>query len=444
MTDAERPRPILRKTEKLALLPEEALDPALMAKRVLPNLFAFERRTVDYVDNDGEKQTLDGFLNFERGDAVAILPYDTEKAFVVLVEQVRAPVLEKTETGWLIETVAGMPKRDPAETLLDCVVRELEEETGIRLPADPEEIRRRVSPLDPADPTRSTLRFFSSPGGTSEQIHVFLADVTGLDQGRMIAGNLDEDERIHVVRTPFETFFEKLDAGAYHDPKILIAAQKLRTTRRELIDRRPADARYRAYEIRREGAATIELGLAKGDMMDHPDLFDVWVNSEDPRLTMARPFESTVSGMIRRGSSVWSVEDPEGARAADHQRHDGPQGSFAQYYGDQVEDPVADELALLKNQRGREVDLGDVFLTTSGRLAHTCGVRRIAHVVAVSLGSSLKQKAHPELACDFVAAALREIDEANRQSGLQRLVGLRKPYASVLMPLFGTGSGGGK
>lgn len=45
---------------------------------------------------------------FERGHAGAILPYDPQTDNVVLIEQIRFPAFESSETPWLLEIVAGM------------------------------------------------------------------------------------------------------------------------------------------------------------------------------------------------------------------------------------------------------------------------------------------------------------------------------------------------
>ena len=54
-------------------------------------------------------------LVFERGDSVAVLPFNRDRRAVVLVEQFKAPALvarrrddPATTDGWLVETLAGM------------------------------------------------------------------------------------------------------------------------------------------------------------------------------------------------------------------------------------------------------------------------------------------------------------------------------------------------
>ena len=45
---------------------------------------------------------------FERGHAVAVLPFDPINEELVLLEQIRFPAMETTDNPWLIEVVAGI------------------------------------------------------------------------------------------------------------------------------------------------------------------------------------------------------------------------------------------------------------------------------------------------------------------------------------------------
>lgn len=44
---------------------------------------------------------------FERGNAGVILPYDPVRDEIVLIEQIRLPAIESSQTPWLLEAVAG-------------------------------------------------------------------------------------------------------------------------------------------------------------------------------------------------------------------------------------------------------------------------------------------------------------------------------------------------
>lgn len=154
-------------------------------------------------------------LVFERGDAVAVLLYDPASKEVIVLEQFRAPVLvarrrndPQTSDGWIVEAVAGMI--DEGETPEQAVIREALEETGYRI----------------ATP-RAINTFFSSPGGTSERIFLFFAEVSAADRtgaGGCIAG----EEDIALVRLNTDELFRRLDNSQIEDPKLAIAAYWLR------------------------------------------------------------------------------------------------------------------------------------------------------------------------------------------------------------------------
>ncbi len=111
---------------------------------------------------------------------------------VLLVRQPRPAVGAR-----LLELPAGL--LDAGETPLDCARRELEEETGFT--AD------RLEPL---------VSFYSSPGFSTELLHVFAA--FGL---RACVATGDEDEDIEVVRLPLEQAIARLLSAELSDAKTL-------------------------------------------------------------------------------------------------------------------------------------------------------------------------------------------------------------------------------
>src|SRR5258706_11372448 len=65
---------------------------------------------------------------FERGHAVAVLPYDPDADAVVMIEQFRAGALAAGWRPWMTEVVAGLI--DPGETPEAVARRECVEEIG--------------------------------------------------------------------------------------------------------------------------------------------------------------------------------------------------------------------------------------------------------------------------------------------------------------------------
>ncbi len=117
---------------------------------------------------------------FERGHAVALLPYDPVVDKVVLIEQIRVGALEST-SPWQYEIVAGMI--DKGQSSEQVAIREANEEAGIV-----------VSRL------QKISHFYPSSGGCSEQFDVFVGCVdTSTAKGIHGLEDEGEDIRVHVV-----------------------------------------------------------------------------------------------------------------------------------------------------------------------------------------------------------------------------------------------------
>lgn len=183
-------------------------------RRVFADFFKIDELLVTHERFDGTMSAVQKRLVFERGDAVAVLVLNTDAQSVVLVEQFRAPVLvgrrrddPSTTDGWIVETVAGMV--DANEAPEAAAIRETFEETGYLV--------RKLQPIG---------RFFSSPGGTSERIFLYFAEVG--DAERKSDGGGIGDEDIKIVQMPTSELFDRLARGAIEDPKLMIAACWLR------------------------------------------------------------------------------------------------------------------------------------------------------------------------------------------------------------------------
>jgi len=133
----------------------------------------------------------------EHNGAVAVIALDDE-GFVYLVKQYRKPVEEV-----LLEIPAG--KLDPGEDPLDCARRELSEETGLV-----------------AGEWERIFKYYSTPGFTSEVVHVYVArDV------EQHAANPESDEFVEVVRMPLDEAYRKVLDGTIRDGKSIVAIQHL-------------------------------------------------------------------------------------------------------------------------------------------------------------------------------------------------------------------------
>lgn len=170
-------------------------------RRLLDDLFAVDEAYVTFQLPSGEMSEPRRRLSFERGDAAAAVVLDSGRRTVVLVRQFRYPTLS-AGSGWTTELVAGMI--GPGETPVDAMRREVLEETGRRV------IRE-----------EAIHTFFTSPGGSSERIHLFLAEVDDGDSGSPVPRGTDA-EAIEVVDVPLDDIHSMLDDGTLADAKTII------------------------------------------------------------------------------------------------------------------------------------------------------------------------------------------------------------------------------
>ncbi len=155
---------------------------------------------------------------FERGDAVIVLPYDPLTDEVVLIEQIRIPVLGKTKSPWMLELVAGMI--EAGETSESVACRELVEEVGVEA--------KQMSKIS---------TYFSSPGGTSEQCEFFWAEIDA-SQAHGVHGLDHENEDIHVHVFSREHAFKLVNDGTINNASTVIGLQWLELNYKKLLELR--------------------------------------------------------------------------------------------------------------------------------------------------------------------------------------------------------------
>ncbi|AZG99715.1 ADP-ribose diphosphatase [Proteus mirabilis] len=144
---------------------------------------------------------------FERGHAGVLLAYDPKRDEVVLIEQIRIPAYETSQTPWLLEVIAGMVEE--GESPEEVVRREASEEAGITI--------GRCKPI---------VSYLSSPGGTSERMYVYVGEVDATTAtGIHGLACENEDIRVHVVSR--EQAYQWVEKGIIDNAASVIALQWL-------------------------------------------------------------------------------------------------------------------------------------------------------------------------------------------------------------------------
>ncbi len=181
----------------------------LAERRLVDAFFKLDEATLRHERRDGHMSEPIKRLNLERGDGVAALIHRPQKNTLVLVRQFRYPAHVHNGPGWILELTAGMLDKDeePAETMR----REIGEETGYV-----------VKKLE------FIAHFYLTPGGSSERIFLYYAEVDETSARTAGGGLAEESEDIEIVEMPLENAWEMLDGGQIIDAKTIIGLQWLR------------------------------------------------------------------------------------------------------------------------------------------------------------------------------------------------------------------------
>lgn len=376
-------------------MPHPTKQMFVKTKRLLDDFFVVDEYKGSYEQYDNSMSPEQRLLVFERGDSVAALLFDPSHREVILVEQFRLPTVGRGQgSGWILELPAGILKA--SETPHECMVRELHEETGYQ-----------VSNLVPIS------TFFVSPGGTSERIFLFYAEVRRVQQKATGGGVRREGENIRIVRMPIAEFFAKLRNQEFEDAKLVIAAQWLKERRATMA----ADDAAPAPPVERKVKLPISrarlglkpkpekiVGYLRGNIEKVTGV-DVWVNPLVSDMLLDRVTDRTISAVIRaRGAEKY----PDGKRIK--------------------QDTIGEELRHAMNGRNF-VSPATVIDTSAGALSTTNGVKRVFHVATTHGEFGSRPRVQPETLDGCVDNVLAEIER-------------KGSYRSVLFPMIGTGEGG--
>lgn len=158
------------------------------------------------------------------------------------------------------------------------------------------------------------------------------------------------------------------------------------------------------YQLKKN--ASKKVALITGDILKVKGI-DIWVNSENTNMQMARFHDNSISGVIRYF------------------------GAKRDRAGNVVDDIIANEL---ETQLGGNtfVQQASVIVTSAGELQESNGVKKIFHVAAVE-GQAGRGYRPIQAIGSCVSNALKLVDKEFKKEG----------YESILFPLLGTGTAKG-
>jgi ADP-ribose pyrophosphatase len=151
----------------------------------------------------------------ERGDAIAVLPYDPVSDSILLIEQIRIGAIKSKHSPWLLECIAGMT--DGSTDYESVVKKEAYEEAGLELTE-----------------LEFMLSYLSSPGGTTERLYLYLAraDLNQVKSGVYGLESEGEDIKTHVLSV--DDALMRLNNGEMDNAATVICMQWLALNREKM------------------------------------------------------------------------------------------------------------------------------------------------------------------------------------------------------------------
>ena len=150
-----------------------------------------------------------------REDAVGVLLFDPTRDKIVLVRQFRVGLIDKSDSPWILELVAGMV--EAGEQLDQVAIREVREESNV-------EVSDLIKICD----------YFNSPGVSSEKVSLYLGIVASDEMGG-VYGLESENEDIEVVVLPYEEAIKGIKKGYLANAMSIIALQWLELNKSDVL-----------------------------------------------------------------------------------------------------------------------------------------------------------------------------------------------------------------
>ncbi|MFO6463592.1 NUDIX domain-containing protein [Jannaschia sp. KMU-145] len=168
-----------------------------------------EEWSIDHPRFDGGRSGPIGRVVSNVTDAATVLPWDSVRDCVLVVEQIRMGALAKGDPyPWLLEPVAGLV--DAGETPEASALRELTEEAG--LVARPEDLHL-------------VSRYYPSPGGLAQILYSYVARCDLPEDAAGLHGLEAEQEDIRTHIVPVDDLIEMVASGEAANAPLVISAQ---------------------------------------------------------------------------------------------------------------------------------------------------------------------------------------------------------------------------
>jgi nudix-type nucleoside diphosphatase (YffH/AdpP family) len=170
---------------------------------VFDDFFKVEEAQLQYELFNGEMSIPVRRLSLERGDSVAVLVFNLDTQKIILINQFRYPTY-KNGQGWVTEIIAGMV--DEGEKPEESARRELLEEAGLTISS-----------------FEHICDFYPSPGGSSERVFLYYAEVCGKFAVYSRTGGLPgHGEDIMTMEVTLEEALNKIKTGEIVDAKTIM------------------------------------------------------------------------------------------------------------------------------------------------------------------------------------------------------------------------------
>ncbi|MDB5119980.1 MAG: Nucleoside diphosphate pyrophosphatase [Sphingobacteriales bacterium] len=169
------------------------------------NFFKLKNLKFEYKKEDGSWENQKREV-YHSGNGATVLLYNKEEKTVILIRQFRMPTyINGNESGVMIEACAGLLEDNNPE---DCIIKEIEEETGYQVPH-----------------VKKIMECYMTPGSVAEMLHFFIAEYSKDMKVSEGGGLAHEHESIQVFEVPFSQALNMVKTGEIKDAKTIILLQ---------------------------------------------------------------------------------------------------------------------------------------------------------------------------------------------------------------------------